>query len=58
MYDGITNGRAHRVNKIFDPANSNLIVTIDINKPTIRLEITTTINTAIVLNSNPKTSHD
>jgi len=48
----------NRVNKIFDPANSNLTVTIDINKPTIRLEITTAINTAIVLKSNPKTSHD
>ena len=58
IYEGITNGSAHKVNKIFDPGKSNLTVIIDIIKPIIKLENTTAKNTIKVLNTKTKTSQN
>ena len=58
IYDGITKGRVHSVNSIFEPVILNLIKIIEINKPKIMLEITTAKNIEIVLNNRPYTFHD
>ncbi len=58
IYEGITKGSAHKVNKIFDPGKSNLTVIIEIINPITKLEKTTAKKTIKVLNTNPKTSHD
>ena len=58
MYDGITKGNVQSVNKIFEPLTLNLIKIIDISKPKVTLDITTTKNIDIVLNNIPYTFHD
>ena len=58
IYDGITKGNVQSVNKIFEPLTLNLIKIIDISKPKVTLDITTTKNIDIVLNNIPYTFHD
>ena len=58
MYEGMTNGKAHKVNHIFDPFISILVREIETNRPIKRLVETTAKKSAIVLKNKLKTSHD
>ena len=55
---GITKGSTDRVNKILEPGILKRTRIIDINKPKIKLEITTKINKSIVFKSKSKTFQD
>ena len=58
MYEGMTNGKAHKVNHIFDPFISILVKAIETNRPIRRLVKTTAKKSEIVLKNKLKTSQD
>ena len=54
----MTNGSTDSVNKILEPGILKRTRIIDINRPTIKLDITTKINKSMVFKSKSKTFQD
>tara|TARA_B100001115_G_C15685487_1_gene331638 strand:+ start:538 stop:765 length:228 start_codon:yes stop_codon:yes gene_type:complete len=58
MYEGITSGKIVKLNKILDPGNEYLTVSIEIVNPRIRLVKTTAINKNTVFINKVVTSQE